>query len=599
MTEPSALLGSLLDEKYRVLEIIGRGGAATVLKAEDTKHQRLVAVKLFRSDVMQFGGPDRFAREIAILATLQHPNILPLLDSGLIDGQMYYVMPFVQGESLRERLGRDGKLPIPDAVRIMVEVCDALRYAHELGIVHRDVKPENVLLSGRHALVADFGIARSSTSSGDPRTTTAGIALGTPAYMAPEQAAADPDLDPRADLYAVGVLGFEMLAGRTPFSGHSPAAMLAAHVTEAPPRVTEFRDDTPPGLAAIIGRCLAKRPQDRWNTAAALTEQLETFLLPSGAVTPVATPARPRTGRRIAAGAALALAAALVGWGWIAGREPAVPALGAARRISPAAELELDPMLSPDGRLLTYASGRNGSLRIQVRQLEGGDPIEVAGSVGGNQRNPSWSADGSRVTFQAGGTIYQAPALGGRAAVLVEGGPADPADNAAWSPDRGHAGVHPRRRDPAPRRRRGRGSDHPGPGPGGPLTLVVAGRAPPRLRLRQPRLLPGRDPARQRGALDAEGDPGGGRPAHGGDRGHHPRGESGLGRRTNPALRLERGRDPRRLRPVARRQRPAAGRAQAAHHGTQRAFAPALGRPAEDHGGGPRPDLQRLVGRDG
>jgi eukaryotic-like serine/threonine-protein kinase len=437
MTEPSALLGSLLEEKYRVLEIIGRGGAATVMKAEDTKHQRLVAIKLFRSDVHQFGGPDRFAREIAILATLQHPNILPLLDSGLIDGQMYYVMPFVQGESLRERLGREAKLPIQDVVRILVEVCDALRYAHELGIVHRDVKPENVLLSGRHALVADFGIARSSSGSGDPRTTTAGIALGTPAYMAPEQAAADPNIDPRADLYAVGIMGFEMLAGRTPFAGTSPAGMLAAHVTEAPPQVTTFRKDTPPGLAATLDRCLAKRPQDRWNTAATLSEQLESFLLPSGAATPVATPAQPRTGRRIAWGAAALAVVALAGWGWFARREPPGITLGTTRRISPGAELELDPMLSPDGRLLAYTAGRNGTLRIQVRQLEGGgDPIEVAGAIGGNQRNPSWSADGAKVTFQAGGAIYQAPALGGRPNVLVEGGPENPADNAAWSPDR-------------------------------------------------------------------------------------------------------------------------------------------------------------------
>jgi eukaryotic-like serine/threonine-protein kinase len=439
MIEPNALLGSTIDGKYRVHEIVGRGGMATVFQAEDLKHQRTVAIKVFRSDLAWLGGPDRFAREIAILATLQHPNILPLLDSGVAEGQPYYVMPFVSGDSLRDRLQREGRLPVGDAVRILVDLCDALRYAHELGIIHRDIKPENVLLSGRHALLADFGIARggSRRAEGGARITTGGMALGTPAYMAPEQVAADPELDPRADVYALGVLGFEMLAGRPPFGGDSPAAVLAAHVAETAPRLEGLRPEVPPALAEVIARCLRKRPQDRWPSAAALAAELEPFLMPSGGATPVGLTAQGRR-RRAAVGAGLAVAAVLA-VGAILARPPAPVTLevGTARRLTLDAAMELDPALSPDGRLLAYVTGRPGSLRVAVRQLEGGDPILIADEAGGSQRLPVWSQDGTRIHFQAGGSILTVPALGGPASVLVEGTPDAPAASLAWSPDHG------------------------------------------------------------------------------------------------------------------------------------------------------------------
>jgi serine/threonine-protein kinase len=441
MTEPNVLLGSIVGDKYRVQEIVGRGGMATVFKATDLKHERIVAIKVFRSDLSRFGGEDRFEREIAILATLQHPHILPLLDSGIADGQLFYVMPFVQGESLRERLQREGRLAVQDAVRILVEVCDALRYAHELGIVHRDVKPENVLLSGRHALVADFGIARGAPpreGGSDPRITTAGIALGTPAYMAPEQIAADPELDPRADIYAVGVLAFEMLTGRQPFEGASPAALMTAVMVESPPPIEQLRPEVPAALAAIIARCLKKRREERWQSAANLADQLEPLLLPSGAITPLGTASPdPRRRRRLwlGAGAVARLAVAAAGyWGTRPG--PVELSIGATRRLSLGADLELDPAISPDGRLLASAAGKNGTLRIQVRQLGGGDPVVVAEDVGGNQRLPGWSADGSRVYFQANGSVYQVPSLGGRAEVVIEGSPGSPVESLVWSPDR-------------------------------------------------------------------------------------------------------------------------------------------------------------------
>jgi serine/threonine-protein kinase len=440
MVEPQAFLGSLWGDRYRILEVVGRGGAAVVFKAEDEKHRRLVAVKVFRGDANTFGGPDRFAREIAILATLQHPHILPLLDSGSAGEQLYYVMPFIQGESLRDRLTKAGQIPTQEALRVLVEVCDALRYAHEFGIVHRDVKPENILLSGRHAQVADFGVARAAAMvTPDSAQTTAGIALGTPTYMAPEQAAADPSVDHRADLYALGVVAYEMFAGRPPFHNEAPAAVLVAQVMEAPKPLEDWRPDLPPALCRTVMRCLAKRPDERWQTAASLAQELEPFLLSSGAVTPVQTTAvaaRRRPGPR-----QLAVIAALLGAGGLAvylgwPGEPLIT-LGAPRRIGTGPELELDPTIGPDGKLIAFSAGSNGSLRIFVRQVGGGDPVAIANDVSGNQRNPVWSPDGSKVAFQAGGQIYEAPALGGRATVVIDGDGEHPAENFARSPSGG------------------------------------------------------------------------------------------------------------------------------------------------------------------
>ena len=199
-------------------------------------------------------------------------------------------MPYVEGESLRTRLARHGELPIHDAVKILVEVTDALAYAHERGVVHRDIKPDNVLLSGRHALVTDFGVAKAlSEATGRQQLTTAGVALGTPAYMAPEQAAAEPNLDHRADLYAVGVLGYELLTSRPPFTGRSSQEVLAAHMTQRPEPLCARRPACPPGLEAVIMRCLEKRPADRWQSAEELLALLEPLAAPSGGTTPTAT----------------------------------------------------------------------------------------------------------------------------------------------------------------------------------------------------------------------------------------------------------------------------------------------------------------------
>ena len=224
MTVAPRLVAALAD-RYRIERELGQGGMATVYLAEDLKHERQVAIKVLREDLSASLGAGRFLREIKIAAQLQHPHILPLLDSGEADGFLYFVMPYIKGQSLRERLAREGELPVPEAVRLISEVVDALVEAHAHGVVHRDIKPDNVMLSGRHALVTDFGVAKAiSEATGRNTVTTLGVAVGTPTYMSPEQAAADPHVDHRSDIYSVGVMAYEMLSGRPPFTGQHAAA---------------------------------------------------------------------------------------------------------------------------------------------------------------------------------------------------------------------------------------------------------------------------------------------------------------------------------------------------------------------------------------
>ena len=290
MTDAQARLATALADRYTIQREVGAGGMATVYLAQDLKHDRKVAVKVLRPDFAAALGPERFLREVKIAANLQHPHVLPLYDSGQADGFLYYVMPFVDGVSLREKLVKEGELPIPDAVRILRDVADAMAYAHSQGVVHRDIKPENIMLSGRHALVTDFGVAKAvSEATGRQTLTTAGVALGTPTYMSPEQAAADPQTDHRADLYAFGVVAYELLAGLPPFVGATPQAVLAAHVTVPAQPVTNHRASIPPALAALVMRCLEKKPADRWQHAEELIRQLEAVLTPSGGTTPTDT----------------------------------------------------------------------------------------------------------------------------------------------------------------------------------------------------------------------------------------------------------------------------------------------------------------------
>jgi len=289
MTDSFESLRSALADRYTIERELGAGGMATVYLAHDIKHDRKVAVKVLRPELAAVLGTERFLQEIKIAAQLHHPHILQLYDSGEADGFLYYVMPYVKGESLRDRLTKEGELPIADAVRVLKEVVDALAKAHSEGVVHRDIKPDNVMISDRHAVVTDFGIAKAvSEATGRQQLTTAGVALGTPAYMAPEQAAADPHIDHRADIYAVGALAYELLTGRPPFTGTTQQAVLAAHVTQTPELITNHRETVSSALAQLVMKCLEKKPADRWQTAEEMLQQLEAMSTPSGGMTPTA-----------------------------------------------------------------------------------------------------------------------------------------------------------------------------------------------------------------------------------------------------------------------------------------------------------------------
>jgi serine/threonine-protein kinase len=283
-------LNAALAGRYVIEREVGQGGMATVYLAEDVRHHRKVALKVLRPELAATLGVERFLREIEVAANLQHPHILPLFDSGEADGFLFYVMPYIEGESLRAKLARGGELPVAESAKILRDVVDALSYAHQHGVVHRDIKPDNVLLSGRHALVTDFGVAKAvSEATGRQALTTAGVALGTPMYMAPEQAVADPHVDFRADLYAVGVMAYEMLTGHPPFTGPSPQAILAAHVTEPAKPITTIRQSVPAPLGQLVMQCLEKRPADRPANAEVLLPQLEALTTPSGGITPTST----------------------------------------------------------------------------------------------------------------------------------------------------------------------------------------------------------------------------------------------------------------------------------------------------------------------
>jgi serine/threonine-protein kinase len=317
VTEALDRLSRTLADRYRMERELGAGGMATVYLAHDLKHDRKVALKVLREELSASLGKERFLREIKVAAALQHPHILPLYDSGAVDDLLFYVMPYIDGQSLRDKLDKQGELPVGDAVRILRDIADALSEAHRYGVVHRDLKPENVMLRGRHALVMDFGVAKAlSEATGRQSLTTVGIALGTPTYMAPEQAVADPHVDHRADIYAFGVVAYELLAARPPFTGATPQQVLAAHVTAAAEPVTSHRA-MPPALAALVMRCLEKRPADRPQSAEELIPQLEALLTPSGGITPTATMpiAAVRRSRRLPLAIALVAVLVLLGFG--------------------------------------------------------------------------------------------------------------------------------------------------------------------------------------------------------------------------------------------------------------------------------------------
>ena len=361
-------LQQTLGEAYRLERELGGGGMSRVFLAVETALGRNVVVKVLLPELAAGVSVDRFRREIQLAAKLQHPHIVPLLTAGESAGLPYFTMPFVVGESLRVRLSRDHELPVPEAIRMLRDVASALDYAHGQGVVHRDIKPDNVLLTHRVAVVTDFGVAKALSVSAEaagrsssPGLTSMGVTLGTPTYMAPEQASADPGMDHRVDVYAFGVMAYEMLAGRPPFSARTPQAMLGAHLAALPEPITLHRPGLPPALASLIMHCLEKHPADRPQTAGQLIVTLDSMTTPSGGTVPVHAPTvvmrrRVRGMRAVAQGlfpvaAGLAAAAGAAFWVWSSGAGRPQPAdAGAAAAVRPGASPAKAPVATPAAR---------------------------------------------------------------------------------------------------------------------------------------------------------------------------------------------------------------------------------------------------------
>ncbi len=416
---------------------------AFVYLAEDLKHRRKVALKVLRPGLGPALGGERFLQEIRVTAKLHHPNILPLFDSGEIAGVLYYVMPYVDGETLAERLRREKQLPVADAVHIASEVANALAFAHRNGVVHRDVKPRNILLQAGEPLVADFGIAQGGTEETDERVTTGGYSVGTPEYMSPEQTRGDRTVDERSDVYSLGCVLYEMLVGEPPHTGTTAQSVVTKVQADTPINVRLRRDTVPPSVERAVQKALAKVPADRFATAAEFAAALKggTRLTysPADGIRAIAGV----HGRRLLwlAGAAILMLLAVVA-GLTVPRRGGVQIItvGQTRRVTLAEGLELDPAISPSGEMLAYAAGPLGAMKLYLQQAAGGRSIPLTGNLPGHHRWPRWSPDGTRIAFIANesgrSTVQIVPVLGGPARVVVQtaGGEGE-IYGASWSPD--------------------------------------------------------------------------------------------------------------------------------------------------------------------
>ena len=399
MSEPLPRLNAALEGRYRIERELGEGGTATVYLAYDAKHDRRVAIKVLRPELAAALGSERFLREIQITAQLTHPHVLALYDSGEADGYLYYVMPYVEGESLRDRLRREAQLPIDEALRIAREVARALGYAHSLGIVHRDIKPENVLLSGGYAMVADFGIASALTKAGGERLTATGVAIGTPIYMSPEQASGTEQIDARSDLYSLACVLYEMLVGEPPFTGRSAQAILARHAIDPVPSVRTVRASVPEQVERAVTIALAKVPADRFSTAEEMMEALEHA---ETAVREPRSARRQRVFAGVAAAAVLLLGGLWVARDWLPGGsgdpEPITPAIAvlpfanlsgdeAQEYLSDGITEELISVLARTPRLLVVSRTSAFEFKGQARNArEIGERLDVQYLVEGTVR---------------------------------------------------------------------------------------------------------------------------------------------------------------------------------------------------------------------
>jgi eukaryotic-like serine/threonine-protein kinase len=418
MPAPTQLIESLAD-RYRVERELGMGGMATVYLAHDLRHDRKVALKVLRPELSAILGADRFLAEIKTTANLQHPHILPLHDSGEAGGMVFYVMPFIEGQSLRDRLNQEKQLPVEEAVRIGREVAEALDYAHRHGVIHRDIKPENILLHDGRALVADFGIALAvSRTDGSNRMTETGMSLGTPFYMSPEQAMGERDITARSDIYALGCVIYEMLTGEPPFTGPSAQAIIARVMTEQPRSLTLQRHTVPPHVEAAVGMALEKLPADRFATAAQFAEALARpgfVTRPMGAVTGVGA-GHLTPWKTIGVFVAPALLVGL-GLGWLSRRPPAAPAMRfevTLDKIRPDAGMDL----SPDGSTLAFAAtDSTGPNHLYIRRLDRLEAQLIPAA--GTTVNPVFSPDGQQIVYLDPPTSIRRISLLGTPPVLL------------------------------------------------------------------------------------------------------------------------------------------------------------------------------------
>ncbi len=441
MSDAAARLTSALAGRYRIERELGAGGMATVYLAQDLKHDRQVAIKVLHPDLAAALGAQRFLSEIKTTANLQHPHILPLHDSGEADGLLFYVMPFVEGESLRDRLNREKPLPIDDAVGIAREVADALDYAHRHGVIHRDIKPENILLHDRRALVADFGIALAVQSAGGERMTQTGLSLGTPHYMSPEQAMGEKQIDARSDVYALGAVLYEMLTGDPPFTGSTVQAIVAKVMSAEPEAVTMLRRNTPPAVAAAVHRALEKLPADRFPSARAFADALgdSHFTTAGSARTAVVADARWKS---IAQGAAALVVAllAIALWGWL--RPPPASAAPPELRLYVQGDSTFSvtnnccgPSLaiSADGQRIVFLAQTGDTTMVYCRDLGDANARPIPGT--GNGVTPFLSPDGRWLGFFRQGMLMKVDITNGGGAMTIGPAGAGKVRGASWGDD--------------------------------------------------------------------------------------------------------------------------------------------------------------------
>ncbi|HXW97964.1 MAG TPA: protein kinase [Gemmatimonadales bacterium] len=428
-------LETALADRYRLERELGQGGMATVYLAYDVRHDRKVALKVLRPELSAILGADRFLAEIKTTAHLQHPHILSLFDSGEADGLVFYVMPYIEGESLRDRLNREKQLPIDDAVRIASEVADALEYAHQKGIIHRDIKPENILLHGGHAQVADFGIALAvSRSNGGTRMTETGMSLGTPHYMSPEQAMGERELTARSDVYALGAMTYEMLVGEPPFTGPTAQAIIAKVMTGEPAPIIPQRKSVPPAVEAAVLTALAKLPADRFGSAAEFASALHGTGTAVTMARPVQVAAADR--RLLHAVSALAVLATLAAlfFAWRATQRPSAPVTRLTLdlpdlRVNHLGYYGIAFALAPDGSRLAYITeagwgDRGGGVpgsptRLMVRERGDLTPRFLEGTEGAD--GPFFSPDGRWIGYTAGDKLFKVAVGGGPPVQLADG----------------------------------------------------------------------------------------------------------------------------------------------------------------------------------